>query len=87
MANEFGYTLQNLPKIIVEISQKQPEPIQFGPNEGGFPVGFVESHRDAKREFLRLARRALRLQSQAYLDIVASKLAGLEVAIYYIPAG
>ncbi len=87
MSNEFGYTLQNIPRLIGAVSRSTPEPAQFGPSAGMVDAFRLAEHRVAVREFQRIARKAIRLQSQAYLDAIAERLWLAETGVFYIPAG
>lgn len=85
--NEFGYTLQSLPRLIGAVSRAPVEPAQFGPTAGVVTPEMLEEHRTCVKCFQRLARKALRLQSQAYLDVVAERLWVYQTGVFYIPAG
>lgn len=85
MANEFGYTLKNLPGTLASVQEAKQERVQFGKGEGTFghvcPCGW-----EANRQLLiALLERAIEINNQHYIDAIAFKLWSLERGVFYIP--
>lgn len=86
MANEFGYTLQNLPGTLASVQEAKQERVQFGEREGTYGHVCPKEWEANRQLLIVLLKRAIRFNSKNYLDAIAFKLWSLETGVFYIPA-